>query len=283
MEPESSEMLFEGFFKSISLPKLAYHWHVIVLSSLGCSATLISSRLISPILFSKTYNNLQRLKRLSWDIHWVSMVHCLTVIFLSFPIFYQEELQKDKIFGYTAYAGNVYSIACGYFLWDAILSLYYVKEFGFGFALHGISCFSVFIFAFRPFLNYYGSVFLMYEISTPFLNMHWFMDKLGLSDTLPHKINGICLLTSFFLARIVYGFYMSCQVYFAVMPVISQIPTFLCILYGTANVMLNCLNVYWFVKMITYVIRTSESKKHTKYSSISDGHSSKSHSKVKKQ
>ncbi|CAG8808545.1 32926_t:CDS:2, partial [Gigaspora margarita] len=193
MEPESSEMLFESFFKSISLPKLAYHWHVIVLSTLGCSATLISSRLISPILFSKTYNNLPRLKKLSWDIHWVSMVHCLAVIFLSFPIFYQEELQKDKIFGYTAYAGNVYSIACGYFLWDAILSFYYVKEFGFGFALHGLCCFSVFIFAFTIFELLWICIFNVRNFHSFFehalVHGKYASDKLGLSDTLPHKIN----------------------------------------------------------------------------------------------
>ncbi|CAG8779002.1 13054_t:CDS:2, partial [Racocetra persica] len=242
-----------------------------------CTATLAGSRFISPALFPKTYNSLPRIKRLSWDLHWVSMAHCLTVIFLSFPLLYQEELQKDKIFGYNAYAGNVYSIACGYFLWDALISLYYVKEFGFGFALHGICCFGVFIFAFRPFLNYYGSVFLMYEISTPFLNVHWFMDKLGLGGTLPHTINGVCLLTSFFFVRIIYGCYMSYQVFLAVLPVVSQIPVFLCVLYGTANIMLNCLNVYWFVKMIAYVSRPS-----AKYN-VSDGHSSKSHSKVKKQ
>ncbi|CAB4425192.1 unnamed protein product [Rhizophagus irregularis] len=148
---ENQPLLFESFFNSISLPKLTYHWHMLLLSTFTC------------------------LKKLNWDIHFVSMVHCLLIVLLSIPIFWDEELIKDKVFGYDNYAGNVYSIACGYFLWDALVSLYHVREFGIGFVLHGTCCFGVFLFAYRPFLNYYGAVFLMFEISTPFLNIHWFM------------------------------------------------------------------------------------------------------------
>lgn len=111
---ENQSLLFESFFNSISLPKLTYHWHVLLLSTLTCNVTVVISRLISSYLFPKTYNNLQGLKKLNWDIHFVSMVHCLLVVLLSIPIFWDEELIKDKVFGYDNYAGNVYSIACGY-------------------------------------------------------------------------------------------------------------------------------------------------------------------------
>ncbi|CAG8563599.1 12275_t:CDS:2, partial [Acaulospora morrowiae] len=228
---------------------------------------------------------LQGLKRLNWDIHLVSMLHCLTVVILSIPLFFEEELVKDKVFGYNYYAGNVYSVACGYFLWDALISLYHVKEFGVGFVLHGACCFGVFIFAYRPFLNYYGAVFLMYEISTPFLNIHWFMDKLGLTGTLPQLINGIFLLSSFFFARIIYGFYMSYHAYLSAQQVMSQIPIFLCIIYGISNMVLNILNVYWFFKMIESLMKRFDKgeKKHHKHHISQAGKStSKSESKIKK-
>ncbi|GES96699.1 DUF887-domain-containing protein [Rhizophagus clarus] len=240
---ENQPFLFESFFNSISLPKLTYHWHVLLLSTLTCNVTVVISRLISSYLFPKTYKNLQGLKRLNWDIHFVR---------------------------------NVYSIACGYFLWDALVSLYHVREFGIGFVLHGACCFGVFLFAYRPFLNYYGAVFLMYEISTPFLNAHWFMDKLGLTGSLPQLINGICLLTSFFCARIIFGFYMSYHTFQSVLQVIDQVPVFLCVIYGIANIILNCLNVFWFIKMIEALLKRFDKtgeKKHHKQHHINDGKS----------
>jgi len=170
-----------------------------------------------------------------------------------------SELMKDKVFGYDKNAGNVYAIACGYFLWDACTSIKNVNEFGLSFVFHGLSSFAVFIFSFRPFLNYYGAVFLMYELSTPFLNIHWFMDKLGMSGSGLQLANGICLLVAFFSARLVFGYYMSYQTYVSVMAVIDRVPTFLCVLYGAANVVLNGLNVVWFHKMIASLLRRFKS------------------------
>ena len=77
----------------------------------------------------------------------------------------------------------------------------------------------------RPFLAGFGPLFLLWETSTPFLNIHWFMvrsppflthrpaddmqDKLALSDVYPtfHLFNAIVFMLVFFLARIVYGGY----------------------------------------------------------------------------
>ncbi|CAG8483052.1 6168_t:CDS:2 [Diversispora eburnea] len=103
----------EKFFNAISLPKLTYHWHTLLLSTLSCYFTIYFSRIISPKLFPKSYNTLHGLKRLNWDIHFVSMIHCLIIVTLSIPLFNEKELVEDKVFGYNYYAGNVYSIACG--------------------------------------------------------------------------------------------------------------------------------------------------------------------------
>lgn len=63
----------------------------------------------------------------------------------------------------------------------------------------------------RPFLNYYGAVFILYELSTPFLNFNWFMDKLGWTGSKIQLLNGLVLISTFFGARIAYGFSMSYQ------------------------------------------------------------------------
>jgi len=245
----------ESFFTAVGLQKLTYHWQALLFATLACNFTVGFSRIISPILFPKSYKQLSDRKRLSWDIHVVSLVHSVAITALSVPLLLDETLQKDKVFGYDEYAGNVYAIACGYFLWDSLVSLYYVKQFGVGFLVHGASCFGVYLFAYRPFLNYYGAAFLMFELSTPFLNLHWFMDKVGATGSLLQMINGVMLVSTFFFVRLVWGIYMSYQTLLSVLPVLDQVPLFLQVIYGGANVVLNTLNVFWFFKMLNAVSR----------------------------
>lgn len=59
--------------------------------------------------------------------------------------------------------------------------------------------------SFHPFVGYYVSRFLLWELSTPFLNAHWFFEKTGRGGSAPMVINAASLLVVFFLSRILYG------------------------------------------------------------------------------
>jgi len=78
---------------------------------------------------------------------------------------------------------------------------------------HAISALAVYSFGFRPFLNYYAPTFVLYELSSPFLNIHWFCDKLEMTGGLVQLINGIFLLVTFAGCRLVWGTYASYQAY----------------------------------------------------------------------
>lgn len=65
----------------------------------------------------------------------------------------------------------------------------------------------------RPFVNYYAPVFILYELSSPFLNIHWFCDKLGLTGSRLQLYNGILLIGTFFACRLVWGTYSSVRVF----------------------------------------------------------------------
>ncbi|RUS25770.1 DUF887-domain-containing protein [Jimgerdemannia flammicorona] len=247
--------LLQSVFESVGLPALTHHWHILLLSTFACNLIFQFSVALSPILFPKTYPQLKGFKRVNWDIHVVSMAHCIVIILGSVPMLWDPALSKDKVFGYSPWAGNVFAIACGYFLWDTCTSIKYIKQQGAGFVFHGVSSFSVYIFSYRPFLNYYGAPFLMFELSTPFLNINWFMDKLGMTGSIAQLINGFFLLSTFFFARLVFGFYMSFQTYLDVLAVIDRVPMFLCIIYSLANVVLNLLNTYWFWQMVKSLAR----------------------------
>ncbi|KAF9415757.1 hypothetical protein BGZ94_010404 [Podila epigama] len=253
----------DALFEICGLTTLRNHWSTLLASACACSIIVQLSQRFSSIVFPDTYPKLVGAKRLNWDVHVVSTVHAVTIVLLSAPLLWNETLLQDKIFGYDYNAGQVYAIACGYFLWDTLHSIRHVKDFGIGFVFHGFCSFSVFIFSFRPFLQYYGSVFLMFELSTPFLNIHWFMDKVGLTGSTYQLINGIVLLSVFFSARIVFGLYMSYQTYLSVMPVIADVPWHLIIIYTAANIVLNSLNLFWFYKMIESLLRRFKPNKKT--------------------
>ncbi|KAF9212234.1 hypothetical protein CPC16_001041 [Podila verticillata] len=257
----------DALFEFCGVAALKHHWTTLLASAFACSVIVQLSQLVSASLFPETYPKLMGSKRLNWDVHVVSTVHAITIVVLATPLLWNETLLQDRIFGYDFHAGQVYAVACGYFLWDTLHSVRHVKDFGIGFVFHGFCSFSVFIFSFRPFLQYYGSVFLMFELSTPFLNIHWFMDKLGMTGSAYQLVNGIVLLSVFFSARIVFGLYMSYQTYLSVMPVIALVPWHLIVIYSAANVVLNSLNLFWFYKMIESLMKRFKPSKKTRSSS----------------
>jgi len=136
----------------------------------------------------------------------------------------------------------------------------------------------------RPFANYYGIAFILYELSTPFLNIHWFLDKCNMSGSRFQLYNGIALLMTFFGSRLVWGTYQSvriyqdiwlilqmhdgsdvgsrsCRSFGSVLPIRDQsevmrfaakeiLPPWLTFVYLGSNTLLMLLNFYWFWKMI---------------------------------
>ncbi|KAG8528242.1 uncharacterized protein KY384_007159 [Bacidia gigantensis] len=137
----------------------------------------------------------------------------------------------------------------------------------------------------RPFVNFYGPTFILYELSSPFLNFHWFFDKLNMTGSKPQWYNGIVLLASFLGCRLLWGTYQSIRVYQDVWAGLHfdatsrlakqasdqifeplgeddevmryagnyVIPTWLACVYLVSNIVLNTLNFYWFGKMIETV------------------------------
>ena len=93
---------------------------------------------------------------------------------------------------------------------------------------------------------------MLYELSTPFLNIHWMLDKLGMTGSTVQLYNGIALITTFFGSRLVWGFYqtwlLSRDMYSAWQT--GPVPQLLFSTYLLANTTLTCLNFYWFGKMV---------------------------------
>jgi len=227
--------------------------------------------------FPVAFSSKRRLARNTWSIHVVSQVHVLVIVPYSFWSILHDspERSMNPAFGWDEKAGYAQAIACGYFLWDMLDST--INFIDSGFVVHAIACFTVYLMSFKPFMSYYSTRVLFWEISTFFLNIHWFLDKTNRTGSQLQLINGILLLLTFFSARIVYGGYISIQFFSTLRQVRHEIPLAYTLTYGFVNLMLQGLNWFWFNKMITALRKRFRSHDQTK---LIQGHKHKNSSTV---
>ncbi|KAL8686370.1 MAG: hypothetical protein Q9224_005466 [Gallowayella concinna] len=291
----------------LNLPTLPIHIHELLLAA---STYHIICAYISPFLsrrlFPNIYPSLPLRSQLNWDVHVVSLVQSVVVCAAAIWVMIADKERKDmgweeRIWGYTGAGGMIQAFAAGYFLWDLQICVRYLGVFGVGLLLHAICALIVFSLGFRPFVNYYGPTFILYELSSPFLNFHWFFDKLQMTGSRPQWYNGILLLGSFFGCRLLWGTYQSLRVYQdcwaalhftdtnrspetthpkgipelidpvggrgALMrfnPYPEDMPLWLGLTYLGSNMLLNTLNFYWFGKMIETVKKRFSTPKNDK-------------------
>ena len=161
--------------------------------------------LSSTAMFTLVYY-LSKAQGSPWAAHVVSLVHALLIVPLSVPLLFDQTLTSNPFWGYSFYAGQVYSVAVGYFLWDTVYSIANIKESGIGMVIHGISCLILYLGSFYPFLQYFGSIFLLFEASTIFLNLMWFAQA---TKSKYYSVFAVLFLVSFFAVRIIFGLFQS--------------------------------------------------------------------------
>jgi len=278
--------------QQLGLSTLPAHLHEIAFAYLLYEATF---RLISPLLSTflapRLYTSFSRRGRLNWDAHVTSQVQALLINGLALWAMFADPLRevqdvpsawRARLWGYSGATGLAQAMAAGYFLWDATASALHMDVMGASALAHAAAALAITTLGFRPFANYYGLNFVLYELSTPFLNIHWFLDKLGYTGSTLQFANGMLLLLTFGASRLVWGSWQSwriycdvweawrdrtpyelkCKAYRAVMsdalglsvPKECRImPPWLALLYVCGNTVLSVLNFWWYYKMIAAV------------------------------
>ncbi|EUC31211.1 hypothetical protein COCCADRAFT_28035 [Bipolaris zeicola 26-R-13] len=290
--PESLVKYVQPVTDYLSLNTLPLHFHEVAAAYVLYDVTY---RFIAPafsrIFFPRVYATFNARTKLNWDVHIVSFVQSTLICALALWVMWTDkELNSmdrvERVHGYTGASGLIQAFAGGYFLWDLVITVQNVKIFGIGMLFHAISALCVFSLGFRPFVNYYACTFILYELSSPFLNIHWFCDKLNMTGSTVQFVNGLMLLFTFFSCRLVWGTYQSIRVFGDVYhlymsshipqhdPEVGKlsddtyvnnagfkndllqyssgqtIPLWLISAYLASNLILNGLNWFWFSKMI---------------------------------
>lgn len=263
----------------LSLRTLPYHTHEILPAfAIYTFINNVISPQVSSRVFPKTYPSLSKKTKINWDVHLVSLVQSCFINSVALAVIYYDKERwsmgpRGRVWGYTGATGMVQGFSAGYFLWDLVMSAKDMDVHGPESVMHAASALAVSLLGFvsvvyktrtmliltdfvqRPFCNYYGLNFILYELSTPFLNIHWFMDKLDMTGTTAQLVNGIALITTFGSSRLLWGTYQSVRMYRDIWTAFEKpgglpVPPWLAIAYVVSNTTLSALNFYWFGKMI---------------------------------
>ncbi|CCE63132.1 hypothetical protein TPHA_0E00360 [Tetrapisispora phaffii CBS 4417] len=279
----------------ISDPLLAYSWfpesenlylshlHEVVLSFLFYQ--ILSSYVapkVNELIFKKPYENITDEKaKIDFDIHTVSMVQCILSIILALPSL-QLPFNLNVVTYQDDFSSLVAALTVGYFIWDCVICVRYYKLYGLQFLIHALVSLYVFGTTLLPFCQPWIGKFLLFEASTPFVNINWYIIQLTkMSEKLQkgsktieknskpivpvwfNVFNGVILMFVFFTVRILWGFSAVAIVVYEMYKIRDQLPMFLSVSVILLNSIMNYLNVIWFSKMVSIARKQASSFKKT--------------------
>ncbi|QPG75970.1 hypothetical protein FOA43_003356 [Brettanomyces nanus] len=238
---------------------LLQHWHELAATVVFYSVLMLVAPKVNKRIFGDYYSKMQNKKRrLDFDIHIVAMIQSLLAIGLCVPMFAHPLFNTDPIFGTYDFAGFAASLTCGYFVWDLVYCcIFHYDIYGFQYLFHGFGALIVFTSTFAGYCQPLIPAFLIYELSTPFVNLHWFYTRgpKGLVNEKTFLLNGLLLMTTFFLSRCVWGIYVSIKIFRLCMQYKDRMPVLFIPVIFTLNIGFHILNLYWFSKMVLLATR----------------------------
>lgn len=240
----------QPYADAVELPYLPAHVPTVLRSLIFfCSLQVLSSGL-STVLLPRAMRRLSPKARTQWDVHVVSFVHSAVIGPLSLYFWYYGVENIHRALGYDYTVAQIYATSLGYFFWDIYISARYD---GLAFVIHGVLASLGIVCVFRPVLMIDGLSFLTWELSTPFLNIHWFLDKLFLTGSWMQLVCAVFLLISYVSVRLVLGIFQTFKIISLVWDPANNVPPFQRTLYTVGPIVLDFLNYLWFFKMLRAV------------------------------
>lgn len=192
----------------------------------------------------------------------VAAIHHLSVLPLCLWYVLQKPFWAQPFLYSEPGSRAVVAVTCGHFIYDLIATIRDVQVDGPVFVFHGTVALAL---TGSSVLN--GNVwnfwvlsFFLWEGSTLFVQLRFVLAALGLRHSTLYAANGLALVASFFVCRIVWTAFMS--VYFwkctaEAMAGRMDPGTSVWVIYlgRSSLVALGSLNVYWFSKMLGYLVK----------------------------
>ncbi|KAL8213987.1 hypothetical protein R6Q57_003436 [Mikania cordata] len=220
------------------------------------------SQLISTFYF-RTYAGLTKIQRIEWNNRGMSSVHAIFITTMSLYFVFWSDLYSDQYtagpvtFRSSPLSTFALGVSVGYFLSDlgmifwlypALGGLEYVVH-------HTLSAIAVAYAMVSGEGQLYTFMVLISELTTPEINLRWYLDTAGLKKSNAYIINGLVIFFAWMVARIFLFVYMFYHVYLHYNQVFQmhQIGIFLVF---TVPSVLGAMNLMWFGKIVKGMMKT---------------------------
>ncbi|XP_022721705.1 transmembrane protein 56-like isoform X2 [Durio zibethinus] len=209
----------------------------ILVGILACKVAYDLTQLISSF-YVKTYPGLTKIQRVEWNNRGVSTIHATFVSALSlYFVFWSDLFSDQQLADLVVFRSSPLS------------------TFVLGVIHHSFSGIAVAYSMFTGEAQLYTYMVLISEVTTPEINMRWYLDTAGMKRSNAYLINGVVIFFVWLIARVLLFGYMFYHVYLHYNQVIKM-HTFGYVLVFGVPLVLATMNLMWFSKIIKGLVKT---------------------------
>ncbi|KAL6992011.1 hypothetical protein U1Q18_010124 [Sarracenia purpurea var. burkii] len=228
----------------------------------ACKMLYDISQVVSAFYF-RSYATLTKLQRIEWNNRAISTVHAIFIGTLSlYFVFWSDLFSDHRHTGLVTFRSSQLStfslgVSVGYFVADlGMIFWWYPSMGGIEYIVHhSLSTIAVAYAMFTGEGHLYTFMVLISEVTTPEINMRWYLDTCGLKRSNAYLINGVVIFFAWLVARILLFVYMSYHVYLHYDQVI-QMHMFGFLLVFVVPSALGTMNLIWFGKILKGLKKT---------------------------
>ncbi|CAM8935718.1 unnamed protein product [Rhodiola kirilowii] len=214
-------------------------------------------------LYFKTYSSLTKVQRMEWNNRGISTVHALFIAALALYFVFWSDLFSDKNhLGPLTFRSSHFStfglgVSVGYFLSDISMILWlYPSIGGIEYVIHhALSGIAVAYAMYTGEGQLYTYMVLISEVTTPEINMRWYLDISGMKRSNAYLLNGIVIFFAWLVARILLFVYMFYHVYLH-MEQVNRLHIVGFLLVFAVPSVLGVMNLMWFGKILKGLRKT---------------------------
>ncbi|KAJ6410583.1 hypothetical protein OIU84_007348 [Salix udensis] len=222
----------------------------------ACKVANDLTQLISTF-YIKTYNGLTKIQRIEWNNRGMSTIHAVFITAMSlYFVFWSDLFSDQQHTGIVTLRSSQLSIvglgvSVGYFFADlGMIVLHYPSLGGKEYVIHhSLSTIAVAYSMLSGEMQLYTYMCLISEVTTPEINMRWYLDTTGHKRSAAYLINGLAIFLAWLVARILLFLYMFRHIYLHYDQII-QMSLLGCLLVFLVPAVLFIMNVIWFGKII---------------------------------
>lgn len=229
---------------------------------LACKVVYDLTQLISTFYF-KAYNGLTKIQRMEWNNRGISTVHAIFITAMSLYFVFWSDLFSDQqhtgpITFRSSWLSNFgLGGSVGYFLADlGMIFWLYPSLGGMEYVVHhSLSGIALSYSMFSGEGQLYTYMVLISEVTTPEINLRWYLDTAGMKRSTAYLVNGVIIFFAWLIARILLFVYMFYHVYLHYDQVIEMHAIGYLLVFAVPF-LLAIMNLMWFGKILKGLKKT---------------------------